>query len=136
MQLFHLLEADQNHCISPDELYMAITSLLALRKPSPARQKWQRHKGLLPKWAPSQQEDAFQAALSLLQRKPSAAALAMAERACLLGAEHKVPNTSQQVHDLVLAMLSRRDHQAAYKVSNLLLYDIKHLFTMSPAKRI
>ena len=120
MQLFMMLEADKGHCMAADELYMAITAWLALRDPAAATQRWHTHRALLAQWTQSQQQDVFQQALQLAQNLPAAAAWQMAEQACLLGViKNKagdLPNSSQQTHALVQALLSSHQHEAAFQV--------------------
>ena len=121
MQLFIMLEAEEGYCIAADELYMAITAWLALRDPVAATQRWDTHRALPAQWTGSQQQDMFQQALQLAKELPDAAAWQMAEQACLLGAvknkERQAPNSSEQTHALVQALLSDHQHEAAFQVS-------------------
>ena len=117
MQLFCSLEADQGHRISPDQLYMAVVSWQALEDPGAAHQRCGSCQALLAEWTPTQLQIVFQKALELAQQRSEAAAWAIAERACILAAVQKVPNSQQQVHRLVQALLLSRKREAAHKVS-------------------
>ena len=116
LQMFCLLEADQGHHISPDQLYMAIASWLVLADSAAANQRWQSCQALLAQWTPAQLQTVFQKAVKLVQQHPEAAAWAIAERACILAAVQKAPKSAQQVHELVQALLLNGKHEAALKV--------------------
>lgn len=117
MQLFLLLEADDKHCLSSEELSAAVVSWLTMSEVHAAHAVWQRHSKLTLQMTTKQQQKAFQAALNMLQHQPDTTAVVMARDCCLLAASLRLPGNSQQLQQLVDVLLADHQNQEAYTVN-------------------
>ena len=124
MQLFLLLEAEAGYHVSSDELMLAVLSWLKLCQPLAAHAAWQRHTQLTAQLTAAQQQAAFQAALAgpaatqgRKKRQLDGAIVAMAMGCCLLAARLGMPQSCEQLQQLVSLLLEAGSHRKAYKVS-------------------
>ena len=113
LQLFALMAAEEGYQLKPEELYWAVGSWLKLQEPAAALAAWQAHKQLAVQWTAAQQQHAFAAALDLIKTKFQLAAFQLAMNMSSI----QTPHRSQQVQDLVQALLQAQRVTEAYTVS-------------------
>ncbi|KAL3161690.1 hypothetical protein ABBQ38_008789 [Trebouxia sp. C0009 RCD-2024] len=108
VRLFGLLEAQSAKLLQPGHLHMAFLAALHLGDATAACDAATRHAPLAAAWTAHQQGHAFNSTLRLLQQQPSAdAAMHAALQVWLLAVTNNLPDKQQQLHDLLMSLLSK-----------------------------
>lgn len=121
LQLFGLLEAHSAHLLQPHHIHMAFLAQLQLGDITAACDAVSRHEPLVAAWTAVQQQLAFKGALTALRQRPFAYALLRATlQVWLLAVSSNLPDRQQQLHDLLMALLSKGRLPDAHKVRSTL----------------
>ncbi|KAL3161697.1 hypothetical protein ABBQ38_008796 [Trebouxia sp. C0009 RCD-2024] len=117
VRLFGLLEAQSAELLQPGHLHMAFLAALHMGDATAACDAATRHAPLAAAWTAHQQGHAFNSTLRLLQQQPSAdAATHAALQVWLLAVSNNLPDKQQQLHDLLMALLSKGRLPEAHQV--------------------
>ena len=116
-----MLEAQCPELIQGDHVYMACLAWGQLDNTASALDGVRRHEPLTAAWTAEQQQLVFQSMLSALKRKSSdLSAVQVTQHVRMIAVSNNLSDRQLQLHDYVIALLSKGRLPMAHEVSALL----------------